>query len=154
MPIASSGQPTRPQPGADTLRRRSLGLLRENLPLNRNSVLILAAGRNLGWESRTRGKSPRIYSTTISKSIGFLATAPLLSIGTGKSEVGKQEKCARTGSRSGQTERITLPNCDPDSRYACAAAASASGKIRSNTGLNLPAATNFSTVCSSDFVPI
>jgi len=40
-----------------------------------------------GWESWTRGKSRRIYSTAVTVSIGFLATARLLSIGTGKKKM-------------------------------------------------------------------
>jgi len=50
--------------------------------------------------------------------------------------------------------RTTFPNCAPDSRYSCAARHSASGKTLSTTGFSFPAATSFSTVANSSFVPM
>ena len=53
-----------------------------------------------------------------------------------------------------QTESTTLPNCELDSRYAWAAAASARANTRSTTGLSFPAAKSLITVSNSDFVPM
>src|SRR5215813_10523593 len=55
---------------------------------------------------------------------------------------------------SPQTFKTTFPNCAPDSRYSCASLHSCNGKILSTTGFSLPAATSFSTVANSSFVPI
>src|SRR5215475_4796387 len=52
------------------------------------------------------------------------------------------------------TFTTALPNWAPDSRYSCARRHAFSGKTRSTTGLNLPAATSFNTVANSSFVPM